>query len=165
MPRVNKWWLLVVPVVCIVAARSSPVATQGRANAGVTVGFFQYDDYHEDKDGPIVKTNHTTIGGAYATFKQRPRFDVRKTPSMMGLATEIFRRSKGVVHSRHPVYRMSALGPLAKPLTDGHERAGSPCGRGTPFEFMANGAYIEAFFQNLDWDVVNDWVGGYRITA
>jgi imidazolonepropionase-like amidohydrolase len=37
MPRVNKWWLLVVPVVCVIAARSSPVATQGRANTGVTV--------------------------------------------------------------------------------------------------------------------------------
>ncbi len=78
------------------------------------------------------------IGGAYATFKQRPRFDLRKTPSMMGLATELFRRSPGVVQSRHPVYRMSALGPLAKQLTDGHERAGTPSGRGTPFEFMAS---------------------------
>src|ERR1022692_2674086 len=86
---------------------------------------------------PAFYFGDPAIGGAYATFKERPRFDVRKTPSMMGLATEIFRRSKGVMHSRHPVYRMSALGPLAKALTDGHERAGSPSGRGTPFEFMA----------------------------
>jgi aminoglycoside N3'-acetyltransferase len=78
------------------------------------------------------------IGGAYESFKQEPRFDLRKVPSQMGLVTELFRRSKGVVHSRHPVYRMSALGPLAKQLTDGHERAGSPSGRGTPFDFMAN---------------------------
>jgi len=26
-------------------------------------------------------------------------------------------------------------------------------------------AYIDAFFDNLDWDTVNDWVGGYRITV
>jgi aminoglycoside 3-N-acetyltransferase len=77
------------------------------------------------------------IGGAYATFKQQPRFDLRRTPSMMGLATELFRRSPGVVQSRHPVYRISALGPLAKQLTEGHERAATPTGRGTPFEFMA----------------------------
>ena len=27
------------------------------------------------------------------------------------------------------------------------------------------GAYIEAFFRNLDWDVVNDWVAKYQIPA
>jgi Fe-Mn family superoxide dismutase len=26
-------------------------------------------------------------------------------------------------------------------------------------------SYIDAFFDNLDWDVVNDWVAGYRITT
>jgi Fe-Mn family superoxide dismutase len=26
-------------------------------------------------------------------------------------------------------------------------------------------SYIDAFFDNLDWDVVNDWVAGYRITS
>jgi len=26
------------------------------------------------------------------------------------------------------------------------------------------GSYIDAFFDNLDWDVVNDWVSGYRIS-
>jgi aminoglycoside 3-N-acetyltransferase len=87
---------------------------------------------------PAFYFGDPALGGAHATFTQQPRFDLRRTPSQMGLATEIFRRSKGVVQSRHPVYRISALGPLAKELTDGHERAGSPSGRGTPFDFMAN---------------------------
>jgi aminoglycoside 3-N-acetyltransferase len=87
---------------------------------------------------PTFYFGDPAIGGVYDTFRQRPRFDMRKVPSQMGLVTELFRRSKGVVHSRHPVYRISALGPLAKQLTDGHERAGSPSGRGTPFDFMAN---------------------------
>ena len=26
-------------------------------------------------------------------------------------------------------------------------------------------SYIDAFFDNLDWNTVNDWVGGYRITV
>jgi superoxide dismutase, Fe-Mn family len=26
-------------------------------------------------------------------------------------------------------------------------------------------SYINAFFDNLDWDVVNDWVAGYRISS
>lgn len=78
------------------------------------------------------------LGGAHDAFEHRPRFDLRRTPSQMGLLTELFRRSKGVVQSRHPVYRTAALGPLANELTRGHERAGSPAGRGTPFDFMAS---------------------------
>lgn len=75
--------------------------------------------------------------GAADTFQHNPRFDLRRTPSQMGLATELFRRLPGVVISRHPVYRTAALGPLAQALTAGHERAVSPAGLGTPFEFMA----------------------------
>jgi aminoglycoside 3-N-acetyltransferase len=86
---------------------------------------------------PAFYFGDPSIGGAYATFKQRPRFDLRRTPSQMGLATELFRRMPGVLQSRHPVYRVSALGPLAGALTAGHENASSPAGLGTPFEFMA----------------------------
>jgi aminoglycoside 3-N-acetyltransferase len=68
---------------------------------------------------------------------EHARFDLRRTPSGMGLVSELFRRTKGVVQSRHPVYRVSAFGPLAGPLTAGHERADTPSGRGTPFDFMA----------------------------
>jgi len=77
------------------------------------------------------------IGGAYATFSQRPRFDLKKMPSQMGLATELFRRMPGVAQSRHPVYRVAALGPLAKELTQGHEFTDYPNGVGSPFDFMA----------------------------
>lgn len=87
---------------------------------------------------PAFYFGDPAVGGAHATFSRNPRFDLRRTPSQMGVATEMFRRWKGVVQSRHPVYRVSALGPLAKRLTEGHERAGSACGPGTPFDFMAN---------------------------
>jgi aminoglycoside 3-N-acetyltransferase len=76
------------------------------------------------------------IGGAGETFEKNPRFDLRRTPSQMGLATEIFRRTKGARQSRHPIYRIAALGPLAQVLTTGHETAESPCGRGSPFDVM-----------------------------
>lgn len=75
--------------------------------------------------------------GAYASFVRNPRFDLRRTPSQMGLATELFRRMPGVRWSRHPVYRISALGPLAEELTRGHEHASSAAGKGSPFETMA----------------------------
>ena len=77
------------------------------------------------------------VGGAFDTFKRNPRFDLRRTPSQMGLATELFRRMPGVLQSRHPVYRVAALGPLAANITAGHERASTPAGLGTPFEAMA----------------------------
>ena len=86
---------------------------------------------------PAFYFGDPAIGGAFATLKQQPRFDLRRTPSQMGLATELFRRSKGVLQSRHPVYRMSALGPFAEQLTYGHELAASSVGPGTPFDFMA----------------------------
>jgi aminoglycoside 3-N-acetyltransferase len=77
------------------------------------------------------------IGGAYATFSVRPRFDLKRAPSQMGLATELFRRVPGVVQSRHPVYRVAALGPLAVALTAGHELTEYPNGIASPFDFMA----------------------------
>jgi aminoglycoside 3-N-acetyltransferase len=86
---------------------------------------------------PAFYFGDPSIGGALATFQHKPRFDLRRTPSQMGLATELFRRMPGVVSSRHPVYRVAALGPLAAELTRGHERAETPAGCGTPFEFMA----------------------------
>jgi aminoglycoside 3-N-acetyltransferase len=86
---------------------------------------------------PAFYFGEPAIGGAYATFKQMPRFDLRRTPSQMGLATELFRRMPGVVQSRHPVYRVAAIGPHAAELTRGHEHARSPAGIGSPFEFMA----------------------------
>jgi aminoglycoside 3-N-acetyltransferase len=76
------------------------------------------------------------LGGTSAMFEKNPRFDIRRTPSQMGLATEIFRRTKGVRQSRHPIYRVSARGPLAEALTKGHETADRPFGRGSPFDVM-----------------------------
>lgn len=75
--------------------------------------------------------------GAREAFKKNPIFDLRRAPSQMGLLTELFRRSKGVVQSRHPVYRIAALGPQAEALTRDHDLAPSGMGKGTPFDYMA----------------------------
>jgi aminoglycoside 3-N-acetyltransferase len=86
---------------------------------------------------PAFYFGDPAIGGAYKTLSQRPRFDLKREPSQMGLATELFRRMPGVIQSRHPVYRVSALGPLARDLVQGHELAEYPNGIGSPFDFMA----------------------------
>jgi len=75
--------------------------------------------------------------GARETFKKNPRFDLRRIPFQMGLLTELFRRSKNVVQSRHPVSRVAALGPQAKELVSGHELVPGGLGKATPFDYMA----------------------------
>jgi len=62
-----------------------------------------------------------------------PVFDVRSTPSVVGLITEVFRQRGGVVRSLHPTHSCAAVGPLANALTEGHERDITPCGRHSPF--------------------------------
>ena len=89
------------------------------------------------------------LGGMSATFEKNPRFDLRRTPSQMGPATEIFRRTRGVRQSRHPVYRACALGPLAEALTTGHETAESDCGRGSPFDLMTAHDTSSSYRQTL----------------
>lgn len=75
--------------------------------------------------------------GARDMLKKDPRFDLRRSPSHMGLLTEMFRRSKGVVQSRHPIYRLAALGPLADELVAGHEKIPGGMGKDSPFDYMA----------------------------
>ena len=86
---------------------------------------------------PAFYFGDPALGGAFETFRRNPRIDLRRTPSQMGLTTELFRRVPGVLQSRHPVYRIAALGPLAQALTTGHEHATGPAGIGSPFELMA----------------------------
>jgi aminoglycoside 3-N-acetyltransferase len=75
--------------------------------------------------------------GTVEAFRAHPRVDLLRTPSQMGLVTELFRRLPGVRSSRHPAYRITALGPEAEALVAGHEHADSAAGSGTPFDYMA----------------------------
>jgi aminoglycoside 3-N-acetyltransferase len=61
-------------------------------------------------------------------------FDVRKTPSMMGLVSEYFRQRPDVLRSLHPTHPVLAWGAKAEWLVAGHEACRYPCGPGSPFE-------------------------------
>lgn len=61
-------------------------------------------------------------------------FNVRRTVSMMGLVTEMFRRRPGVLRSLHPTHPVLAYGVDAPYFVAGHEACVYPCGTGTPFE-------------------------------
>ncbi|HYT05046.1 MAG TPA: AAC(3) family N-acetyltransferase [Gemmatimonadales bacterium] len=62
-----------------------------------------------------------------------PVFDARQTVSRMGLITEVFRRSPGVVRSSHPTHSVAVWGSRADAIIAGHEHADTPCGRRTPY--------------------------------
>src|SRR5438876_7398798 len=62
-----------------------------------------------------------------------PVFDARQTVSRMGLITEVFRRSPGVVRSIHPTHSVAVWGSKADAIIAGHELADTPCGRLTPY--------------------------------
>lgn len=69
-------------------------------------------------------------------FFRRHAFDVNRTPSEMGLLTEIFRRVPGVKRSLHPTHSVCAIGPLAQELTATHHLAPTRTGDGTAFGIM-----------------------------
>jgi aminoglycoside 3-N-acetyltransferase len=68
-------------------------------------------------------------------FRSRP-FDVRRTPSEMGLVAEIFRRTPNVLRSLHPTCGVCALGPRVKELTTGHHLSETGLSPDSPFGVM-----------------------------
>jgi aminoglycoside 3-N-acetyltransferase len=74
------------------------------------------------------------------------RFDVRRTPSMMGLVSELFRRRPDVMRSVHPTHPILARGPRAASFLDGHAACLHPCGPGTPFHRLAEADGKAVFF-------------------
>lgn len=72
-------------------------------------------------------------GTAAAWADGDPLFDPQRTPSRTGLLTELFRRLPGVERSLHPTHPVAARGRNAREFLAGHERAATPCGRGSPY--------------------------------
>ena len=77
-------------------------------------------------------------GDMFGWFQKNPLFDVRRTPSQMGILTEIFRRQSVVVRSLHPTHSVCAKGVLADELVANHNLADTTFGKGTPYDFMAS---------------------------
>ncbi len=78
-------------------------------------------------------------------------FDVRRTPSMMGIVSELFRRRGDVLRSLHPTHPVLVRGPRAEWFIAEHPNCRYPCGPGSPFDRLAE-ADGKAVFFNVPFD-------------
>lgn len=85
-------------------------------------------------EGNLMMVSIPFRGAAYDYLLQNKTFHIRKTLSMMGLVTEMFRRKKGTVRSLHPTHPVLVYGKDSAWLKEDHEKSLFPCGVGTPFE-------------------------------
>ena len=83
--------------------------------------------------GTLLMPTMPFTGLALDYVAQGEILDVLRTPSRMGLLTELFRRLPDVVRSVHPTHPAAAWGAKAEEMVAGHHLAATPCGAGTPF--------------------------------
>lgn len=88
------------------------------------------------RSGLLMMPTMTFTGTAVDYARANPVVDMARVPSRMGLLTEIFRRSPGVVRSAHPTHPVAIWGEEADLVAAGHHLAATPCGSGTPFDAL-----------------------------
>ena len=85
-------------------------------------------------DGGLLMPTLPFSGLAVDYAARNAVLDVRRTPSHMGIMSEIFRRLPGVSRSLHPTHPVAGWGAKAPHVLDTHRSARTPCGAGSPFE-------------------------------
>ena len=83
--------------------------------------------------GTVLMPTLPFTGTAVEYTSRGTVFDVARTPSRMGLLTEMFRRSPGVIRSVHPTHAVAAWGARAAEMVANHHLTRTPCGKGSPF--------------------------------
>ncbi|MBW7881221.1 MAG: AAC(3) family N-acetyltransferase [Caldilineaceae bacterium] len=82
--------------------------------------------------GPDCTLLMPALSYQYVT-RARPLFDLRHTPSNVGVIAETFRRRGDVTRSVHPTHSVCATGPQSAALLRDHELDNTPCGPNSPF--------------------------------
>ncbi len=101
--------------------------------------------------GNLLMVSLPYRSSSLAYLSKLTRFDVRKTPSMMGMVSELFRRRDGVLRSLSPSHPMLAFGPDAPWFVADHHLCVHPCGPGSPFEKLVT-CNAKAVFYNTSFD-------------
>lgn len=97
-------------------------------------------------DGHVLMVSLPYRTSSYAYVSKAKVFDVRKTPSMMGMVSEMFRRRPDVVRSLHPTHPVLVRGNRAEWFVDAHPDCRYPCGPGSPFDRLASVDGVVVFF-------------------
>ena len=85
------------------------------------------------QEGNLLLPTLPFSGSAYEYVQSHRLTDIARTPSQMGLLTEIFRRLPDVTRSIHPTHPVAVWGKRAGELTADHYRSLTPCGNGSPY--------------------------------
>ncbi len=85
-------------------------------------------------DGGVMMPTQPFTSTAIEYVRKHPVTDIARAPSLMGLMTEILRRTKGVARSIHPTHPVAVWGDKGRRLAGNDWEAGTPCGKGTAYE-------------------------------
>ena len=83
------------------------------------------------ESGTLVFPTYPELG-SYDFLREGKVFDVRRTPSYMGMLSELARRHPRAVRSLHPTKSVCAIGPAAEAITEGHHEGVYPFGPHSP---------------------------------
>lgn len=101
----------------------SSYKSMGEVEGGPDTVLDALSDYM--KEGLLVLPTHTW---KYIN-KDNPVFDVKESPSNVGILTELFRQRKDVIRSEHPTHSVAALGKEAAEFTEGEYHFNTACAR------------------------------------
>lgn len=86
-----------------------------------------------ENDGTLVMPAFPAVGFNYDYLKTNPVFNVKETPSKMGIITEVFRKKENVFRSLHPTDSVCAFGKQAEYLVKDHFNQLTPYNKYSPF--------------------------------
>jgi len=95
------------------------------------------------EEGTLIVPTFPFRGLMYDYISSNPLFDVRNTPSLMGIITETVRLREKSLRSLDPSHSVASIGKKASYITKGHENSLKACGIDTPFgKNIKEGGYI-----------------------
>ena len=97
-----------------------------------------------DDNGTLLMPSFPAKGRNKDHLESYPFFDIKNTPSQMGITTEIFRKMPDVFRSFHPTDTVCAKGKLAEHFTNSHYNQLTPYNEFSPFRKLcdANGKIL-----------------------
>ena len=86
--------------------------------------------------GTLLFPSSHLIGRAIYPLKKGVNFDIKRSPTKMGVLPEFARRHKDAYRSLHPTNSVVAIGKYSKELVSSHSESIHPCDRKSPYYMM-----------------------------